>query len=236
MPARFVRHALVGAVFAASWLTAAMAAEEAPRLTVEGRGEVAVTPDIATVTVGVLREAKTAGEALAANNQAMAAVLARVEAAGLAPRDIRTSAISLSPRREQPEKATQPPAIVGFTARNQLSLRVRDLATLGAVLDAVVGEGANELGGVAFGLSDETETLAEARRRAVADALSRARLYAEAAGVTLGRILQIGETGADIPFPRAEMAMMARDAAGAVPVAEGEMTVSAGVSLVFEIE
>lgn len=236
MPADFIRHALAATLAAALSLTAAAAEEQEPQLSVEGRGEVAVTPDLATVSVGVLREAETAEAALAANNAAMAAVLARLEAAGLESRDIRTSAISLAPRWDRPEKSTQPPGIVAFTARNQLSLRVRDLSLLGEVLDAVVGDGANELGGIAFGLADDSAALAEARRRAVADARARAQLYAEAAGVKLGRILHIGESGASIPYPQAEMAMMARDAASAVPVAEGEMTVSAGVSLVFEIE
>lgn len=236
MLAGVFRKAFAAALLALLCATTAAAGETGPRLSVEGHGEVAATPDMATVSVGVLREARTADAALDATSAAMAAVLSRLEAAGLEGRDIRTSGISLSPRWDQAEKRDGPPRIAGFTARNQLTLRVRDLALLGAVLDAVVTEGANELGGVAFGLADESIPLAEARRRAVADALTRARLYAEAAGVRLVRIVHIGESGGGIPYPRAEMAMMAREMAGAVPVAEGELTVSAGVSLVFEIE
>lgn len=210
-------------------------ADDDRRMTVEGQGEVQRAPDLARVSVGVVTEDDTAAGALERNSAAMADVLAALEAAGLPARDVRTSEISLSPRWTQPHNTDAPPRITGFTASNGLQLVVRDLDRLGVVLDAVVRSGGNRLGGISFGLADPAEALAEARRRAVADALARAELYTGAAGVGLGRIVSIHESGSPgIPrqLMRAEMAM----ADAGVPVADGEITISAGVSIVFELD
>lgn len=233
------RLPLAALILALGLAAGPVAAESAPprQIVVEGRGEVQRVPDFAIVAIGVTSEAATAAEALAANTAAMTEVFAALAAAGIEPRDIRTTEVGLAPRWHHPEDRRSEPRIVGFTASNQVAVRVRELARLGAVLDAVVQGGANRLGGVNFGLSDEAEALAEARRRAVADALARAQLYTTAAGVGLGRVMTITESGGfgiPRPFQRADM-MLAAEAAP-VPVAEGEMNISAGVSIVFELD
>lgn len=230
---------LVALILAVGLAAGPAAAESAPprQIVVEGRGEVQRTPDFATVSMGVASEAATAAEALAANTAAMTEVFAALAAAGIEPRDIRTTEVSLAPRWHHPQDRKSELRIVGFTASNQVAVRVRELAKLGAVLDAVVQGGANRLGGVSFGLSDESEALSEARRRAVADALARAELYTSAAGVGLGRVMTITESGGfGIPRPLQRSDMMLAAEAAPVPVAEGELTISAGVSIVFELD
>ncbi len=209
------------------------AAAETAKIIVSGQGEVSAAPDMAVVSVGVTNEARTASAALAANSQAMGAVLQRLLDAGIGERDLQTSNLSLSPRWDQPRQADTQPRIVAFVASNQLSVRVRVLEELGGILDLVVQDGANTLGGLSFAISEPEPLLDEARSAAVADATRKARLLAEAAGVTLGPLLEMSEAGGGggpIPMARMEMSL-----ADAVPVASGELEMSATVTMVFAI-
>ncbi len=222
--------ALALAVFAV-----AASAQDAPRMiTVTGVGEIVAPPDMAIVTVGATSEAETAAEALSATSLAVSAALNVLTGAGIEARDLQTSGVSLSPRMVWPNDGNGAPRIEGYVASNQVTARVRDLGSLGGVLDAVVSSGANTLSGVSFALSEPRAAEDAARRAAVADARARAALYAEAAGVGLGAVQQISEEGGAAPMQR----MMAAEAAmsdAAVPVAPGELTISARVRIVFAI-
>jgi len=222
--------ALAIALFAAS-----APAQDAPRtITVSGMGEVAAAPDMAIVNVGATSEAETAAEALSATSVAVTAALEVLTGAGIEARDLQTSSVSLSPRMVWPTDGNGAPRIEGYVASNQVTARVRDLERLGEVLDAVVSSGANTLSGVSFELSEPRAAEDAARRAAVTDARARAALYAEAAGVALGPVQQISEEGSAAPMQR----MMAAEAAmsdAAVPVAPGELTISARVRIVFAI-
>ncbi len=208
----------------------AAAAEEGGRVTVTGVGEVAAAPDMAMIRLGVVEEAESAAEAMRAVSGASAAILERIGAAGIAPRDVQTSDLSMGP--VWADGGPGLPRIAGFEARNTLMVRVRDLASLGAVLDAVLEAGANRFEGLSFSLQDPEPVADEARRRAVADAARKAALYAEAAGVTLGPILEISESGGARPQPM-EMAMARM--ADAMPIAEGEVATQAQVTIVWAI-
>ena len=200
------------------------------RIVVTGEGSVAAPPDLATISLGVTSEAATAADAMAQNSGSLARVLERLRAAGIEPRDIQTSGLSLNPNWEGETQGER--KIGGYVASNQLTVRVRKLDGLGAVLDSAVSDGANTLNGVTFGLSDPEPALAEARRQAVAKAEAKARLLADAAGVTLGRVLEIGESGGYQP----PMPVYRMDAAAApVPMAAGEIETSAQVTLIYEI-
>ncbi len=206
-----------------------------PTITATGEGRVAVAPDMATISVGVTTQQKTAAATLAENNKATAAVLERLKADGVAPRDLQTSGLSLSPlwdRQISQSSQNNPPKISGYVASNTIVVRLRDLAKLGEILDSTVGQGANQFNGLSFGLQDPKPSEDAARRAAVADAMARAHLYASAAGVRLGRILSISE-----PSSRAvpEMAMARMAASDGVPIAEGELSISAQVTIVFAI-
>ncbi len=212
----------------------AQPAPPAPRtLQVSGAGEAAAAPDMATVSVGVTSTARRAGDALAANSAAMQGVLDLIRAEGVADRDVQTSQFSLSPMWRDTSGSGSQPGIDGYQVYNLVTVRLRDLPRLGALLDTLTREGANQINGIEFGLSDPRPLLDAARRAAVTDAVARARLYAEAAGVTLGPILSISEGGGYMPMPGA--AMRAEAAASPVPVAGGETGVNAQVSLVYEI-
>jgi len=147
---------------------------------------------------------------------------------------MQTAGLSLNPVWRDGSGPQGQPAPWGFEASNIVSLRLRDLEALGPVLDALVSDGANRLDGVSFGLQDPDTAMDEARRLAVVDARRKAALYAEAAGVGLGQVISLSETGAGMPRPvMMEMAAMRSDA---VPIAAGEVGVSASVQMVFALK
>ena len=211
------------------------AGSEARRLTVRGHGSVSTAPDMALITLGVVREAREAGEAIAETSAAMRALLEVLNAAGLEARDVQTSGLSLSPIWSNRSSGNARPRITGFTARNTLRIRLRDLDSLGALLDRLVAAGANNLEGVSFGLQDPSTQRDEARRAAIADALHAAEVLAGAAGVGLGEILSIsqGQTVSGGPVVMREMAL---GADAGVPIAAGEVTSRADVTVVFALK
>ena len=210
----------------------AISAGAAGRIIVTGEGSVETAPDMATISLGVTTEAKDAAEAMSTNSEATASVLERVAAAGVEPRDVQTSGLSLSPNWAN-DQSTGTNSIVGFVANNQVTVRVRDLKALGGILDDVVRNGANTFNGLTFGLQNPDPVMDEARKEAVAEALRKAKLYAEAAGVTLGPIAELTERTGGGPEPM--YARGARMEAAAVPVAEGEVSIAAQVTVEFEI-
>lgn len=210
----------------------AHAQEAAPTLiTVTGESTAQAAPDLATVDLGVTTEAPTAADALAANTTAVTAIMDRLSKAGIEGRDIQTSNLSLNPNWSSTADGTGS-VISGYMAMNMLSVRVRDLGKLGTVLDAVVTDGANTLNGIVFGLQDPKPVMGTARKAAVEDARARAGELASAAGLTLGRIVSVTEGSAyQAPQPMYRQAS-AQD--GAVPVAGGEVGMTASVTVVFE--
>ena len=208
---------------------------EAPRqISVSGTGRVDLAPDMATVRIGVTHQDEDAAAALQQTSDAVAAMLARLTELGIAARDVQTAGLSLNPVwRDRPEQQGQPMPW-GFEASNVVSLRLRDIAALGEVLDSLVADGANRLDGVSFGLQDPEASMDEARRLAVADARRKATLFAEAAGGALGQVIDLTETG--MATPRPQMMEMAAMRADSVPVAAGEVGITASVQMTFALE
>jgi len=212
----------------------AMANEVARTITVTGQGQVEVVPDMATITLGVSQQAQSAGQALALVSAVSKKLFIRLDQAGIAARDMQTSNLNLHPLySNNSSSSNEPPKIIGFSASNMITIRVRELASLGQILDQVAEDGANEFNGLRFGLQVPEPLEEAARVAAVKDGLARAALLADAAGVVLGPVLTISEGGG-----RAAPVMMARAMASfdAMPVAVGELSVSASVNMVFAIE
>ncbi len=207
----------------------------AARLSVSGEGVATAVPDMATITLGVRAQSKTAADALNQTSAVGVDILAKLEEFEIEARDVQTSDLSLNPIYTRDNTGNEAPVIVGFEASNRVTVRVRDLDKLGAVLGAVTSEGANQMYGLNFDFEDTSALLDDARRKAVADARAKAELYAEAAGVKLGRLVSLNEQSGTrlVRFPAAEMRMLAD--AESVPTAAGESMLTASVSMVFEI-
>lgn len=215
--------------------------EPVPQISVSATGEADVTPDMAVMHLSVLREANTAREALDANNAAMARVLAAMQDEGIEERDLQTSNFNIQPRYVYPKSedgSHQPPRIVGYQVSNALTVRIRDLDRLGAILDQSVTLGVNQGGGIMFTNDDPTAAIAKARAEAMKNAIAKAETLTEAAGIGLGRILSISEGSSmnrPMPIARAEVAM-AQPVAASVPIAAGENNYRVRVNVTFELD
>ncbi|MEM8539918.1 MAG: SIMPL domain-containing protein [Pseudomonadota bacterium] len=212
-----------------------------PRILVTGTGSVSIEPDMAIVSMGVTMQEKTSRAALDANTQAMADILAAMKAAGIDESDLQTSNFSIQPQYVYPKSNSsgdQRPRIDGYIVRNSLTVRIRDLTTIGDVLDASVSLGVNDGGNLVFTNDDPKAAISEARAKAMKDAIEKAETLTNAAGVDLGDIFEISEQShRNRPMPIAEARMMAVAAESApVPIAAGENTYQVSVNVTFGIE
>ena len=203
-------------------------------LSLSASGEVTRAPDMATITLGVQTEADTASAAMSQNAERMNRVYAALSEAGIAERDMQTSNLSLQPRYDYSNRDGSPPKVTGYTASNQVTVKARDLDTLGTTMDTIVAEGGNTISGLNFGLEDPSEARDEARREAVKKALQRAQLYADATGYRVARIVTISESGGDYGGPVPMMSMRA-EADSSTKISGGEVGYTVDVNVTFEL-
>lgn len=240
-----MRHATIAALLlCAAALPSAAAAQQGStitqaiagtRLDLNATGEVTRVPDIATISAGVVTRASKAGAALQQAANRMARVRAALKAAGVADRDIQTSNISLNP--EYKYEDGQAPRIVGYSATNQLSVRFRDIANAGAILDALVAEGANQISGPTLSIDKPEAALDEARALAVANGRARAALYARSLGLRVVKVVVVSESGGNFAPPPMPMMMARAEAAQAdTKVDPGEQKLQINLAMTFELQ
>lgn len=226
-------------------------------VTAEGRSE--RRPDLASFNAGVVAQGKTAGEAMAGNARRMEAVIAALRKGGIADRDIQTASVSLQPQYSQPSRERPmrqpdgtitepadpgPPRIIGYEARNTVTVRVRRVTDLGGIIDMLVAAGANQVDGPYFSLDRPDEAGDEARADALRKARHRAALYAREAGFRTARILTVTEGGGYYPVAR-DIVVTGYVGGGAMapppppppsPVQPGEMAIGISLSVQFALE
>ena len=219
--------------FAATPAAAQQATDALRTVQTSGQGEVNLAPDQATVRLGVQTEAKEAQQAIADNNEQMAAVISATLESGIAESDVRTEGFRLQPVYDQPADGG-PSTVSGYQASNIVSITVRDLSQLGDLLDTVVAAGSNTIEGIQFEISNPSDALDTAREAAMADAQRKAEQLTDLAGASLGPVQTILETGGTVPVA-AEAPQMATLAAGA-PIQPGNQSVQASVQVTWLIE
>jgi uncharacterized protein YggE len=241
-----VRAAALAALFASTAAAPAAFAQAAPpaaesmfratTLNLAAYGETRVSPDMATISLGVMTEGDTAQGAMQANAQRMNAVLAALKRGGIAERDIQTSSLNLSPRYQYVENL--PPKLIGYQASNQVTVTVHDLKKLGQAVDATVNAGANQVQGISFGLDDPTAAENAAREQAVKALAAKAELYARATGHRVARLVTLSEGASSYPvpppMPMAAMASFRKEAADTA-VSPGELKVRVDVTGLYEL-
>ena len=206
-------------------------------ITVSGEGEATATPDLIIISIGVRSEAKTAAEALRANSRDVSAAIATLKENSVASKDIQTSGLSINPQYNYNRNSSAPRQITGYVAANTLTVRLRDLESAGAIIDATVQSGANNLGGVSFTFAEPKPLYDKARQNAVKDAIARAKLLTNAAGVKLGPIVTINDGYIQAPSRNQVNLVSARaESDVAVPLEAGESSVRANINIIFEIE
>lgn len=206
-------------------------------LEVSAEGRTTRVPDLATIRAGVVSQAATAAAALSDNAQRMARVLTALKRAGVADRDIATATVNLAPQYRYADN--QPPAITGYQATNSVTIRFRDVARSGAILDALVAQGANQIDGPTLSIDKPDAALDEARTDAVKRARAKADIYAAAAGLRVVRVVSISEAGQDAgggdPV-RPMMMMRVRAEAAPTQIAPGEKDVTVTLSVRFLLQ
>ncbi len=208
-----------------------------PQVSVTGSGVVYVSPDIAYINIGVRSQADTVVEALELNNAQAKAIKDTLIAEGIDEKDIQTSSFNVYPQSDYDSQGM----IVRtyFTVENNVYVTVRDLNSIGKVLDAVAKSGANNIYGITFDVQDKTEAQSTARKLAVESAEAQAQELAAAAGVELGEVILISSSASYAqPFYGYGMGGGSEGAAysGTVPIAAGQMQINAEVTMAYRIK
>lgn len=243
MPAITLRNiafgAVIGMMIAPTLASAQEASHKPATISVSGLGTSTVVPDLATMSFAVVKQAKNASDAMSENSKALSDVIKALRDAGIEDRDLQTSHFSIQPiyRQFEPKDGAYPaPEITGYQVSNGVTIRVRDLTKLGSVIDSSVSLGINQGGDISFSNDETTKVVEEARKKAVEDAIAKAKTLATSAGVKLGRVLEISENQYRAnaqPIAYASMAKMADEAA---PVAAGENAYNVMVNVTFAID
>jgi uncharacterized protein len=239
-----MKNALLGALLlGVAALPAAAGAQQAgitqsiagTRPDLNASGEVTRVPDLAIITAGVVTRSSSAGGAMQQAANRMQRVTAALKAAGVEDRDIQTSNISLNP--DYVYANDQPPRITGYSASNQLTVRFRDIANAGKILDALVAQGANSINGPSLTIDKPEAALDEARAKAVAAGRARAELYARSLGLRVVRVVTVSEGGGNYPMPPPMPVMMeARAQAADTKIAAGEQKLQVNLAMTFELQ
>ncbi|MBB5711303.1 SIMPL domain-containing protein [Sphingomonas xinjiangensis] len=234
-----IRHLLLATALAGASALPAAAQEIRPVILPDGtlldiaaEGSATRVPDLAVIQAGVITQAATAAAAMQANGARMANVIAALRSSGIAERDLQTAVVSLNPVYRNEDN--QPPVITGYQASNQLTVRFRDVAKSGTILDTLVLQGANNVSGPNLTVEKPEAATDEARTDAVKKARARAELYARAAGLRVDRILSIAESGAGVA-PEIVVSGVRRMtfAPADTQVLPGEREITANVSVRF---
>ncbi|HRF08474.1 MAG TPA: SIMPL domain-containing protein [Xanthobacteraceae bacterium] len=206
-----------------------------PTLNLTGEGSAEASPELAVVQIGVAVTGKVAKDALAENSRLLAAALNAAKEQGIEARDLQTSGLSLRPDIVRAEKWPHR-EVIGYQVNNVVTMRVRDISKLGALLDRLVVLGINDIRNINFSVTNPAPLIEQARTAAIKDAISKAEKYAEAANLRIVRVLTINESGVEVPAVRPMVLTRAASAPRPeVPIEAGEIVYRARVNVEFEI-
>jgi uncharacterized protein YggE len=222
--------ALVAPVLGAQATPAPVNLQRVPEIAVSAVGETDVTPDRARVSIGVQTQAATAAEAASRNATLQQGVITAVKALGIPAERITTSGYNVYPEQTY-DQATRRSRITGYNVQNTVVVDVWKVDQVGAVLDAALSKGANLVSSLSFYSSQEEAGRRRALQNAVARARADAEAMAQAAGGHLGDLLELtsGISYAQPPRPVFAGTMEAKMAVP-TPVSEGTQTLSAQVT------
>lgn len=219
----------------------AAAAEEAATdpatMVMTGTGKATGVPDQLTFRVGVRATASDVSSALAQANNTQRKVLHTVRREGVAPKDVKTTGLSIRPVYDY--SSDGPAVISGYAAAESVAIAVKDLATSGQVLGATADTGGNaiRISGISLGISDKDAPMSRARADAVAEATTKAQEYADATGRQLGQVVSVREVmpGTTVPPVAETSALASRDlsAASVVPIRTGRSPLQVTVAVVW---
>jgi uncharacterized protein len=215
---------------------------EAPILTVVGTGSVTAPPDTAFVSLGMDTAGKSLAEAQRQNSTVIQKVMERLRELKIEKERVQTATFTVTPQYKSPPKRPSdappaPPEIVGYTISNTVTVEVREVEKVGAVIEEVLSAGANHFHGLRWALRDEQQARLNALKIGAGKAREKAAALSEAVNLKLGRLVNVTEGNHVVqPTPRVSRFMGTMEGAGGeVPISSGEMKIEATVTLVYEI-
>ncbi len=225
---------------AAQAQTAAETTSTLPRtITVVGAGTVKIKPDIAQANIGVEVIRPTVKAASSGAKESMEAVLEALKQQGVDEKDIQTSGFSVWTERPYGPEGPSGDEVL-YHVSNQVAVTIRDLETVGAVLDAAIEAGANNIYGVTFSLDDPSQVESEARKKAVADAQAKAQELATLNDVEIGDVVSVSEVigggGGYYAGGIREAAVAAGLGGGGGPIAPGELELTLQLEIVYTVQ
>lgn len=235
-PVRLVVALAFGLAAPGAALAQAALVDSVPHITVVGHARTEVVPDLVTLSLAVVTERPKAEAAAAANAQAAQAMIDAIKGNGIDPKDVQTSEVSLTPVYDSLSDAEgrgTGQKLRGYQARNGVTIRLRDVGKAGALAGRLIDSGANEFQGISFRASHEDEIYAKLNAAAMQDALRLAKAYLPAAGVNLGRVLEIAPNDQGGIQPRIFAKAMAPMAN--VPMTPGTLTYDSQVRVTWEL-
>jgi uncharacterized protein YggE len=219
------------ASYAKPGLVTSPAPPEQKTISVGGTGTVSMTPDIGWFTASVVTQAATAAQAEEQNNDAISKVISALKNAGIAEKDMQTVEFSLSPVYSDSKEPGKAPILVGYSVRHSIRVTVNDVTAVGNMLDVAMSNGANEMSGVYFGLSDAKAQQAQSQALdlAVKDANNKAKMIANAMGVNL-----TGAITVSLGYSYEPLRMDINKAeASAVPITPGQLQYTVNVQVAY---
>jgi uncharacterized protein len=217
---------------------APVSSQDVRTLSVSGNGQAFLAPDIAYIYIGVHTEHPTAAEAVAENNSQTQALISAIQDFGIDPKDIRTSNFSIWPMDRYDPATGAPTGEKTYAADNTVYVTVRDLETLGDLLDTAVQAGANTVNSVQFDVENKDEALKEARVDAMNNAKAQAQELAEAAGLSLGEVQSISFVDNQYPIfdGKGGGGGFAAEAQAAVPIQPGQLSFTVTVNVTYALK
>lgn len=211
---------------------------EQGRVSVVGRAEIVVVPDMASLSVGVVSVSNEAVLAKQENDRIMNQMIAAVSAMGIGKQELLTSGFSIHPQYRQNAKTGEAMEIIGYKVQNNLTIQINDLTQISPLIDICVQSGANQIGSLRFGVKNEAQMKDRLMEKALLDGKGRATRMAETLGVVLGKplLLQFGGYTRTGISPLADMRFAVAESASSTPVSPGTVTLTAEVNMTFSLQ
>lgn len=224
----------LGAVF---FVSAQHNSPKIPLIYAMGEARLEIPPDMVIVNLGVMTQAKTVAEARQQNAARMQTAVDAVKKLGIPAQKISTTQFSVAPQYDYSEKRN-PPRIVGYNVSNQITIKLEQIEKISDVIDTSLAAGANHVQSLEFTLKDPRALRRSAYTEAVKDARAKAEALADAAGIQLGKVFLLRESGGPIPIRRAydQLAMAGKAGEASTPIESGMVTVQVSVEVQFEIK
>ncbi|MEK7154734.1 MAG: SIMPL domain-containing protein [Patescibacteria group bacterium] len=201
--------------------------------TVTGEGKVTVVPDIGEISFGITSTGSSVKSAQTSANSVINTITASIKKLGIADKDIKTYGYSIYPQRNYSADANK---IIGYEVSVTITVIVRDLNQINSVIDAATAAGVNRVDGLNLTVDDKRlrDLQQNARELAVKDAKTKAENLAKAAGISLGKIVNVQEGSSYQPYLKSALPVAGGGGGGDTQIQPGSTDITTSITLFYE--